>query len=521
MSRTTALYAVILAAVIIISTVWVTRFRSSREAPCPNCNIIIISIDSLRSSSLPCYGYLVPTAPVLCEFAKNNILFTRAYANSNWTRPSNISILTSLYPQSHGIIDPVTNTLNPTIESLPRYLTKHGYTTRFVTNDQYNIAPELGYSQIFQHVRLTPETFVQSSLDAWLETLDLIKSDNNHGKRSFVFFHTDHVHEYTQKLLGTKKIFPLDPTYAAPLLPQLRRFTNETWSFMREYLVKSRDYYRVQNIIDQHTAWITNLNQATTMDQARKVFENLPEVMQDDIYWSIAEPKLGTEYFDLAAPLYRHLYDEQIRTLDIVFDRLFERLRQNKLTDNTVIVITADHGQLLGEHGLLGHIVSMAKEEIHVPLIIRVPGAPNSTLDALTQNIDIYPTVVDLVGLPIPKKTQGISLAGLILGKANAQKNSFVISHTTQPNVMTSIITDQWRLMEANYPNGTYRELYDELNDPKERKSIASENQPVVDNLTKLLHEKIDSLPLYLPMQSTFPEWSEQNTRINAFGDTN
>lgn len=487
----------------------------SLTAACRGCNVIIISVDSLRADTLPCYGYRLPTAPNLCRFALEHTIFTRAYANSTWTRPSNMSIMTSLYPPSHGMVDPVPNSLNPAVLTLPKALEKYGYSTRFVSNDQPHMGIELGYERMFQHLRLTDPTFDKVTLNTWFAALDNIVTDNKLGKPTLVYFHTDHIHEYVTNLLHVPKQFPLDPAYKPALLPSPVQFTDDTWKLMSTYLNDLAYTYRVESVITDLHALAAEASGIRTKNDAYAFFLRLPADMQEDIYRNVAEKTYSTRYFAQAVPLYRHLYDEQIRTFDLVISQVFDRIKQNGLEKNTIVIITSDHGQILGERKLLGHIVSLGKQEIYVPLIISVPGLPAKKINDLAQHIDIFPTIMELIGLPVPEQTQGISLAGTILGKPDAPKNTFVISHTTLPHLMYSIETDRWRLIESPYPQGTHRELFDLLTDPGELKSVAQSHEKTTEELTNLLHATLNRLPSYTPLEATFPEWKTGESREN------
>lgn len=495
--------------------------RIHPNAVCSRCNIIVVVIDSLRADELPCYGYSLPTAPALCAFADANAKFTQAFANATWTRPSNISIITSLYPTSHGMVLPISESLNPHVVTLPQVLSDHGYTTRFVANDQIHMGLELGYERIFRHVKLTKPTLKDETLQVWYDAIDAIKKDNAHNKPSFTYFHTDHIHDYVDDILHIPNEFPLDPTYTPPPLPTLSRFTNETWEFTKTYLQKSMITYSIQSIVDRHKAWIQDLNKAQTAYEAFEVFKRLPYDMQEDIYRNIAEKNLSTNYLSTIIPLYRHLYDNSIRTFDIAFAKILRRIEENGLSDNTIIVIVSDHGQMLGEHTLLGHILTMDSKETSIPLIFHIPGIAPQISRALTQHIDIFPTLLDLVGINIPTSLQGISLKGTLLHQADAPENTHVISHTTMPNEMFAIVTDRWKFMEATYPNGVYRELYDHARDPQEEKSVASENQRVVEHLTTLLHTTLNTKPVYPPIPSDLPYWHTENERELRTNDAN
>lgn len=490
--------------------------------PCFRCNIIVIVVDSLRANELPCYGYTLPTAPFLCEYAKNSVLFTNAYANATWTRPSNMSIITSLYPTSHGMVLPISESLNPNAITLPQVLAKNGYTTRFIANDQVHMGIELGYERIFRHIKLTDPTLSDDTLTTWYDAIDSIKKDNKEHRPSFTYFHTDHVHDYIDDILHIPESFPLDPKYTPPSLPTLNLFTSETWAFTKAYLPQSMHIYTIQSVIDRHKAWIQELNEAKTTDEAFEVFKRLPSDMREDIFRNMAERKLNSEHFTTIVPLYKHLYDNSIRTFDLAFAKILRRIKENGLDKNTIVIVVSDHGQMLGEHSLLGHILTMDDNEISIPFIIHAPGLPARTIDALTQQIDIFPTLLDLVGIPIPSSLQGISLKGAMMDERDAPLNTYVISHTTMPNEMYALITNRWKFMEAMYPNGTYRELFDRMKDPNEDHSIASDNEPVVERLTSLLHTTLDTKRVYPPIPSLLPYWQtedERNTRLNVGTD--
>src|SRR4029078_11710125 len=93
-----------LIAFLILGIVLIAIFlRTSQKLKCPNCNVILVSVDTLGSNHLPCYGYYRNTAPNLCKFANDNVLFFHSYSNASWTLPSHFSMFTALYPKHHGV----------------------------------------------------------------------------------------------------------------------------------------------------------------------------------------------------------------------------------------------------------------------------------------------------------------------------------------------------------------------------------------------------------------------------------
>jgi len=411
------------------------------------------------------------------------------------------------------MIDPIANTLNPKVQTIPRILAQHGYTTQFISNDEPNIGIELGYDREFQTIRLTPGSFVDKTMQSWFSAIDAVKHDNQLGKSAFAYFHTHHVHDYVDNILDIPKSFPLDPSYRVPKIPSINLFTDLTEQLMRNYFVFTQQNSRVATTVSQAESWIQELDQTKTREQAHEMFLRLPQNIRDEIYKNLVETVVTQPDPTKIAPLYRHMYDESIRTMDLSIIKIFDYIKKNGLDDQTIVIVTSDHGQLLGEHGVIGHINGISQDEVHVPLFIRIPGVPARITDALTQNIDLFPTILDLVGIGIPKELAGISLVGELLGRPNATKNTFVLSHTTLPFLMYSIQTNRWRLIEAQYPQGLYHALYDLPRDPGELNSVASWEEPTVSRLTALIHETLRRQPVYPPLSPSFPEWINEKDR--------
>ncbi len=483
-----------------------------RGVTCPRCNIIVITVDSIRADHLPCYGYALNTAPHLCAFADENLRFTRMFANSTWTRPSELSMLTSLYPVSHGMTDPLPTHMNPKITTLPQVLYRNGYETTFVSNDHLNMALELGFGRGFQHIQFTPAIINDETMHTWSDTIDSIQTANKKHKPAFVFIHTDHVHDYIEEILRPPQKFPLDPAYRSNI-NYPKQFTEETWKRSIDYLTHSMEVGWGTDPINEQDAWRTQLRQAKTLDEARQVFLQFPETLQYDLYLNIAQDDLYKNNFADFMELCRHLYDENIRTFDLSFEKLLKRIDEDGISRNTIVVVIGDHGQLLGEYGLIGHILGISNEEIHVPFIARIPGLSSRVIDGLTQGIDLYPTLLDVVGISPPKTVAGISLRKLLTNQKNAPQNKYVISQTLLPDHLESIQTDRWRLVEGFYPIGISRNLYDLARDPKQLHSVSPTTQPVVDALTKLLETTIRRQPVYPPVQSAFPDWFDATVR--------
>jgi arylsulfatase A-like enzyme len=163
------------------------------------------------------------------------------------------------------------------------------------------------------------------------------------------------------------------------------------------------------------------------------------------------------------------LYDASIREADDGFGRFLVLLESHGLLDHAVIVLTSDHGEELLEHQGLGHGQTLATEVLHVPLIIAAPGLPRGHVDDLAQHIDIAPTILDLLGFPIPSVMDGSSLRRARPFPARTALSSTRLAGFTLDSVTQSrwkIVRDLQRSLGARFT------VWNRQRDPWERSSI-------------------------------------------------
>jgi arylsulfatase A-like enzyme len=177
-------------------------------------------------------------------------------------------------------------------------------------------------------------------------------------------------------------------------------------------------------------------------------------------------------------------YDSNMRYADWVVSEVERLLKESGELDNTVLVVTADHGESFGEHGYLGHGDPIHDEVAHIPLIIRFPsGAKTGRITALTQTVDLLPTFCDLFGVPYPPESvQGRSLLPLIEGKQD-KVHDYVLTWAKKngglPDDSEKYMIRNSRYAMLLYGNGKWRALYDMQADPGQRRNIIAE-QPAV-----------------------------------------
>ena len=193
--------------------------------------------------------------------------------------------------------------------------------------------------------------------------------------------------------------------------------------------------------------------------------------------------ELGAENDDLRRE-YMQAYHACISFIDAQIGRVLESLKKNDLWDNTIVVLTSDHGYQLGEHFMWGK-VTLFEICNRVPLLVRVPGRTEdgSISEGLVELVDLFPTLAQLCGVAIPEDVQGRSLVPM-LDNPNVPGKEVVYTVVTRgKNLGRAIRTDRWRY--ARWPDG--EELYDLENDIEEHFNLAEKKEyaPVMSDLRK------------------------------------
>ena len=349
----------------------------------PN-GIILISLDTLRADHLGCYGYQRDTSPSIDAFAKKNIVFENAVVQSPWTLPSHVSIMTSLYPISHGVYrdSPMLAEGNVTLAEL---LQEAGYQTAAFTDGGW-MGKEFGLQQGFDLFDDQGGGFTKiiPKVKGWLK--------KNGSKPFFLFIHSYDIHS------------PYNPP-----LPYNSFFHKFSYT---GHLVPSNN-----NLL------LANRNKLVISDA--------------DLQHFIA------------------LYDGGIRYTDEKINDFLSYLRDSNLKDQSLIIITSDHGEEFKEHEKFLHGQLYFKPNLHVPLIMHIPDYPKKAIriKELVRSIDLLPTILDSASLPSNPNAQGRSLFPLIK-RQQSFFNRFLwhLKHLFEPDSNTS-------LAEVKYSNVHYWSL--------------------------------------------------------------
>jgi arylsulfatase A-like enzyme len=414
-------------------------------APQQAPNLLVIVLDTLRADHVSAYGYGRPTTPNIDRLAREGVLFEHALANSSWTLPSHASLLTGRLPHEHGAdwLDP----LNATYPTLAEVLAARGYVTAaFAANTSY-VSPEWGLARGF------------SRFDVYGNTL---------------------ADDVVRTVYGRKLALNVLPRLGYFDIPGRKRAADVNAEFLGWLdRIPDRPFFALLNYFDVHDPYLTateyELRFAAEVSRGDLVnFQFQPNVFRRKPTLSAGEIQMEID-----------AYDGCLAYLDAELGRLFAALAARGLGEQTLVVLTSDHGESFGNHDLFGHGNSLYFESLHVPLILFWPrmipsGVRIAGLASLHQ---IPATVTDLLGIeaaPLP----GQSLAGRWTAEAGGAVTDAVLSEVSSgrfqeapPNYPTSagglrsLVTDQWHLIVS--ASGT-TELYAWRGDRDEARNLAN-----------------------------------------------
>lgn len=467
-------------------------FILNKKPSCKNCNIILISMDTLGSNHLPCYGYKRNTSPLLCKFAQENIQFTNSFSNASWTLPSHFSIFTGLYPKHHGVEKTVTDSLDNKIQTLTQVLQSNGYDTIYVgpVNDE-TLPLDKGLGKGFNKINNVFQNNVNSynGLENWNTGLKKLKSNNSSGKKTFLFLHTYWVHSpylvndadpARSQRFSKKDVAGIPLTY-----PDFEKFSPDFYQYFITRLEKNSNLG-----FEEYNRLIQNLKKAPNLAAAKKIAHaNLP--FGEDMFNYYGE-YYGKIITGLGQETYAgDLYDELIKNLDQRLNALILTLTTDeRLAKNTIIVITSDHGEAFGEHGELTHNWDrLYNSTTSVPLIMYLPGYKKIKIDRLVESVDIMPTILDLTNIKVVENLDGITLIDSINNPTAYQPKKYLIS---QGHRVDSVRDDCWKLY-INYINGGEKniELYDLKSDPNEINNLSDKYTDISSDLYGSLNKII------------------------------
>lgn len=435
-------------------------------------NVILVSIDTLRADHLRCYGYERETSPFLDSLARDGIRFHDAIVQANWTLPSHVSMLTSLYPAVHGV-QRETDKMGPALNTMAEILKKAGYSTAAFT-DGGVMSADFGFGQGFD---LYDDH--SKGRDKNRRALYWIKEQ---GKGPFfLFYHTYDAH------------FP----YVHH--PKPRTLMSEAEMKSLAARINAGNYALTDEEFEKAVlSWCTvkgfyRMIAPSTLDKFK------PEMRK---FFKERWPRMAS--FDESLRYLVDAYDGGIGYFDSRLKGLWGLMCEAGVDKNTVLIVTSDHGESFLEHGDLGHPELLYDEIARVPMIIVGPMLPRKgvTVGRQVMSIDILPTVLDLLKLKPDPHLQGESLMPLIGGTDSGGRRP-AYSDALE---IDAVRTGGWKFIQkAKGGTGgkptlaTAPQLFNLEKDPAEKTDLSNQDAPTREMLEKQLRE-----------------WRAENERLNS-----
>jgi arylsulfatase A-like enzyme len=441
------------------------------EPPPPPPNIVLVVLDTVRADALSCYGNPRQTTPRIDALARAGTRYTAAYATSFWTLPSHGSLLTGLYPSAAGSTSE-SNHLPAAATTLAERLGAAGWATGAVVRNAW-LSSERGFDQGFAHWveawRADADApSVAGEEAAVAAALRWIEDGRDHGAPFFLFVNLNVAH------------LPYDPP------------------------------------AEVRGPWLE-----TPVDE-----ERLRQLMGITGGWGHLAGALELSAADLEA--LRDLYHAEVSVADRLVGTLVDGLARLGQLERCAVIVTADHGENLGDHGMIDHVYSMYDTTVRVPLVIRYPErfAAGAVADGLVSLVDLAPTILDLAGARRPD----VGWPGRSLADPGSAPHQHVFAENGRPVNGVRLLARHFPAFDAatiDHPMrmvregahklvwrvGVAAELYDLAADPGETRDLAPIRRDLRDLLLADLRHwarGLEALPRHPEHRSSDRESLEQ-----------
>ena len=410
-------------------------------------------IDTLRADHLSCYGYEFNTSPYIDQLAEEGVIFTNAIANGIPTSPGFTTIFTGLHSITHRVVS-------------------HG-----------------GGEVIDNFIPLLPEILRDNGFRTCaIDNLFNIKQYFARGYEYYINPKSKNIHHIKAEEINFEAI----------------RWIKEHY---RENFFLFLHYW------DCHTPYLPPENYRTMFYGGKDPFDPDNHSM-DPVKEQIPYPFFKKWHYDLlgnptdASYIIAH-YDGAIRYVDSAIGEILKTLKKLNIYEDTLILLTADHGENMTEHNFFFDHQGLYEPTIHIPLVIKlVDKSYSNKINSMVQHIDITPTVLDILGIKTSTTFDGKSLLPLIKGEVDRMYKEVISTECTW-RAGVSIRTEDWKLIKT-IDQGLYstppKELFNLKNDPDEKVNLYNEEIEIRDELelrlTRWLDEKLKNKPDPIRVQS-------------------
>jgi arylsulfatase A-like enzyme len=443
-----------------------TSASAPRRAP----NILLIVMDTVRADAMSCYGQPLDATPAIDRLAREGTTFVNATSPAPWTLPAHASLFTGLYPSEHGAHYGYLH-LDDDVTTMAELFSVLGYATAGFSKKTW-LSREMGTLQGFReyrdfrlpapHERLFVARMRASVRDV---TRGRPMRFKDAGGAAIAAASSDWIRAHAR-----------DDGREDPSAPPFFLFLNLNEAHL-PYLPQRVDFLRFARRMPTQAAMATNF---------------------DSMLYIAGVAQLAPQ--DLA--LLAALYAGEVAYVDRQIEHVIAALEETRQLDDTIVIITSDHGENIGEHGLMGHVLCVYDTLLRIPLVIRYPARfrAGALDERLVQLTDLLPTLVDVVDpdaaalLPRVSGRSFLSPDDRGFAVAEYQRPDSYLDRFPErfPNFDTSpyrrdlvsLVAGPLKLIDGS--DGR-RELYDVANDPGEAKNLAARDSARVADLARVL----------------------------------
>ena len=435
-------------------------------------NIVLIVLDAVRAQNLPFYGYHRNTTPFLSSMEGELATYENTISSSYWTMPSVASLFTGMYTSGHGLVTDG-DKLDNSLVTLPAILREHGYRCGAFVRNVY-VSDYSGLNRGFDDFYSRFELDSLKKLGAIISESGISRLQppgiNRLCKHAVNDGHT--LKEHSLNMVA-RFIDVLFDTGSNKFVQYFSKWVKKN---------KTKPFFTYLHFFETHTPYRARLNFAfkflSLRDNIKKLFVN-----HDHLKFLLGRCNMTPEDFNILVAA----YNNSIRYVDHLIGKVVRLLQMNAVYDETLIVILSDHGDNIGDHGLMFHYFCLYDTLIKIPLLIKYPAHVGLTgrISKVVQNVDVLPTVLsilgvqdkkvwdqiqgnDLLGRAVPRREQDLAVSELVkaFGPDRAQYREQLSRFDRR------LLSVRTRDRKVIYSSSGDHECYDLAKDPTEKHNL-------------------------------------------------
>ena len=441
-------------------------------------NLVLVVVDTLRADALGCYGFAGESSPQIDALAREAVLFENCISQAPWTKPAAASLLTSLYPDTHGLTD-------------------H--------------AGRYGGGSSERRTEVLPE-----------EALTLAEVLRAKGYRTAAFV----ANTWMGKEYGFAQGFELYDDYAARLDTHADEVLRNAKRWL-EHSASERPFFLYLHFMDVHAPYDAQRpDHDALLAAAGSVERTLSDQEVPYNRWQNIEvrPEWATDPMRHELSYWRTRYAAGVRAFDRRLSSFIHHLRRTGALASSVLALTSDHGEHLFEHGDWSHGQNLYEHQLRVPLVVRLPGGrfAGRRVSEVVELVDVMPTLLSLLDVVPPRELQGRSLVDLLDGSRAPDEGESRLGFATavQRRPGRYAVRSATHKLIHDVVSGETT-LFDLRSDPGEQHDISASAPDVARQLSNALEAHLEELTARGPLESIQATLSDEDRRrLEALGYT-